>query len=161
MFKAMANSYPNDPGVHFLYGVYLLDIRPEEGISELKKELEVSPSHVPARLRLAAYYLQNQKLDEALTMAQEAVKLEPRYPPAHMMLGEVQVAKGDVPVGIKELELARDAQPAVPRVHWDLLRAYTAAGRTEDAKREKQQIQDMTRADSEAGTETASPDQTR
>ena len=161
IFKAMVNAYPNEPGVHFLYGVYLLDIRPEEGISELQKELGISPSHVPARLRQAAYYLQNQKLDEALTRAEEAVKLEPRYPPAHMMLGEVQVAKGDAAAGIKELELARDAQPAVPRVHWDLLRAYTAAGRTEDARKEKQQIQEMTRADSEVGNGAASPDQSR
>jgi len=161
IFEAMVSTYPNEPGVHFLYGVYLLDTRPEKGVSELKKELAISPSHVPARLRLSAYYLQNQKLDEALTMAQEAVKLEPRYPPAHMMLGEVQVAKGDLTAGIKELELAREGQPAMPRLHWDLLRAYTAAGRTEDAQREKQQIQEMTRADSEVGSETASPDQSR
>jgi tetratricopeptide (TPR) repeat protein len=160
-FKTMVKAFPDESGVHFLYGVYLLDIRPEDGVSELKKELHVSPSHVPARLRLAAYYLQKQELDESLKFADEAVKLDPHYPPAHMMLGEVQVAKGDVSVGIKELELARDAQPAVSRVHWDLLRAYSAAGRTEDAEREKQQIREMTRADSEAGTETTLPVQTR
>jgi len=158
IFKTMVNAYPNEPGVHFLYGVYLLDIRPEDAIIELNKELQISPSHVPARLRLAAYYLQNQNLDEALKVADEAVKIDSHYASSHMILGEIDVAKGDVPAGIKELELARDGQPMVPRVHWDLLRAYTAAGRAEDAKREKQQIEEITRAGSDAGT-VASPDQ--
>jgi len=158
IFKTMVNAYPNEHGVHFLYGVYLLDIRPEDGVIELNRELQISPSHVPARLRLAAYYIQNQKLDEALKMADEAVKIDPHYPSSHMILGEIEVAKGEVPTGIKELELARDGQPMVPRVHWDLLRAYTAAGRTEDAKREKHQIEEITRAGSDAGT-GVSPDQ--
>ena len=160
IFKAMVSAYPNEPGVHFLYGVYLLDIRPEDGIKELEKETDISPSHVPARLRMAGYYLQNQKLDEAFKMADEAVKLDPRYPSSHMILGEIEVAKGDVPAGIKELELARDGQPLVSRVHWDLLRAYTAAGRSEDAKREKQQIEEITRAGSDSSANPI-PDQAR
>ena len=146
IFRSMVNAYPKEPNVHFLYGVYLLDIRQEDGVRELKKEIEISPSHIPARLRLAAYYLQNQKLDEAVKMADEAVKLDPKYPASHMILGEVEVAKGDGPAGIKELELARDGQPTTTRVHWDLLRAYTAAGRTEDATREKNAIEQITRA---------------
>lgn len=153
IFKAMIAAYPDEPGAHFLYGVYLLDFDPEKGSRELKNELEISPSHVPARLRLAAYYVQNQNLDEALKLANEAVKLDPHYPSAHMMLGEVQVARGDVPAGIKELEIARAAAPTIPRVHWDLLRAYTAAGRADDAKREKEQIEAISRSASASGNE--------
>jgi tetratricopeptide (TPR) repeat protein len=160
IFKAIVSVYPNEPGVHFLYGVYLLDIRPEDGIVELKRELEISPSHVPSRLRLAGYYLQNQKLYEAFKMADEAVKLDPRYPSSHMIMGEIEIAKGDVSAGIKELEVARDGQPLVSRVHWDLLRAYTLAGRNEDAKREKQQIEEITRAGSDSSA-NPSPDQAR
>jgi len=153
IFQAMVSAYPDEPGVHFLYGVYLLDSNPEEGSRELKKELEISPSHVPARLRLSAFYLQNQKLDEALALANEALKLDSHYPSARMTLGEVLVAKGDVSAGIKELETARAAQPAVLRVHWDLLRAYTAAGRAEDAKREKEQIEAISHSASPSGSE--------
>ena len=57
LFTQMVADYPNEPGVHFLYGAFLLDIRPEDGIRELKKELEVSPSNVSARLRLAEEYV--------------------------------------------------------------------------------------------------------
>jgi uncharacterized membrane-anchored protein len=83
-------------------------------------------------------------------LATQAVKLDPDFPPAHMMLGEVEVADGKIPEGIKELETARDGQPSTPRIHWDLFRAYTAAGRTEDAKREKQVIGSLASANSPA-----------
>jgi tetratricopeptide (TPR) repeat protein len=148
-FKEMVALYPQEPGVHFLYGVYLMDLRPDEAMRELKRELEVSPSHVPARLRLAEVHLQNQEFEEALALAQEAIQLEPDYPSAHLILGEVEVGKGDSAAGIKELEAARAKQPTTPRVHWDLMRAYTAAGRTEDAKHEKEVIEKLSRANSE------------
>jgi len=147
-FKEMEEKYPNEPGVHFLYGVYLMDLRPDDAVRELKRELEISPSHVPARLRLAEVHIQNQEFDQALALAQEAVKLEPEYPSAHLILGEAEMAKGDSAEGIKELELARTKQPATPRVHWDLVRAYTAAGRTEDAKHEKEMIEQLSRTNS-------------
>jgi hypothetical protein len=50
------------------------------------------------------------------------------------------VGKGDLAEGIKELEIARDREPDARRTRWDLLRAYTTAGRKEDAEREKQAI---------------------
>lgn len=143
LFSSMVATYPNEPGVHFLYGAFLLDVRPEDGLRELKKELEVSPSSVPARLRLTEEYVKEQRVDLALPLAQEAVKLDPKRSPAHMMLGEVLVAKGDLGAGIKELETARDQSPQTVRIRWDLLRAYTTAGRAGDAKREKEEIEKL------------------
>jgi tetratricopeptide (TPR) repeat protein len=137
----MVATYPNEPGVHFLYGAFLLDVRPEDGIGELKKELEGSPSSVPARLRLAEEYVKEQRLDLALPLAREAIKFDPQRGPAHMMLGEVLVASGELSAGIKELEMARGQAPQMVRIRWDLLRAYTAAGRGDDAKREKEEIE--------------------
>jgi tetratricopeptide (TPR) repeat protein len=151
-FQEMEKKYPNEAGVHFLYGVYLMDLRPDEAVRELKRELEISPSHVPARLRLAEVHIQNQEVDQALALAQEAVKLEPEYPSARLILGEAEIAKGESAEGIKELEVARAKQPATPRVHWDLVRAYTAAGRMEDAKREKEMIEQLSRTNSENNT---------
>jgi predicted Zn-dependent protease len=143
LFSEMVAAHPNDPGVHFLYGAFLLDVRPDDGIRELKRELEISPSDIPARLRLAEEYIKEQKLDLALPLAEEAVKLDPEHPPAHMMLGEVLVAKGDLAKGIHELEAARDRAPQKVRVRWDLLRAYSSAGRSDDAKREKDEIEKL------------------
>lgn len=146
VFRGLVELYPSEPGIHFLYGAFLLDENPEAGIQELKKELDVSPSSVSARLRLAEEYTKQQNPDSALPLAQEAVKLDPTRAAAHMMLGEVLIAKEDSAAGIRELETARDQAPQTVRIHWDLLRAYTAAGRNEDTKREKEKIEKLSSA---------------
>lgn len=145
MLKGMVATYPNEPGVHFLYGAYLMNVRPEEGVREMRRELEVSPSHVPARLRISEYYIKEQQLDQARSLAEEAVKLEPDRASGHMVLGEVFLAQGNSGDGIRELETAKNAAPHMVNIRWDLLRAYTAAGRTEDAKREKEEIEKLSR----------------
>jgi tetratricopeptide (TPR) repeat protein len=145
LFAAMAETYSQEPGVHFLYGTLLLDRQPEEGIKEMKRELEISPYHVPARLRLAEEYVREQQIDPAFHFSQEAAKFEPENPHAHMILGEVLIAKGDLTGGIQELESARSQAPESVRIHWDLLKAYTSAGRDDDAKREKEEIENLNR----------------
>ena len=145
LFERMLRNYPNEPGIHFLYGAYLMDVRPEDGIREMQRELEISPSHVGARLRMAEEYVKEQKIDEALRLSEEAVKLEPKGGAPHMMLGEALVAKGELEKGIAELELAEKLAPDTVRTHWDLLRAYASAGRSQDAKREKETIEELSR----------------
>jgi hypothetical protein len=59
------------------------------------------------------------------------------------MLGEVLVEKEDLAGGIRELELAEKESPQTVRTKWDLLRAYAAAGRKDDAQREKEEIEKL------------------
>jgi len=144
-FKQMAADYPNEPGVHFLYGAYLMQLHPDDGIREMKRELEISPSHVLARVRLAEQYLAQQQPQQALTLAQEAAKLDPKLASAHMLIGEALVATGALAEGLKELEIARNDDPLTSRIHWDLMRAYMSAGRTDDARNEKTEIEKLNR----------------
>ncbi len=143
IYRRMVETYPKEPGVHFLYGAYLMDLRPADGVREMQNELEISPSNVAARLRLTEEYIKEEKFAEALTLAEEAVKLDPKSSAARLILGEAFVAKGDLAKGIEQLEKAREESPERVRTHWDLLRAYTTAGRTEDAKREKEAIEQL------------------
>jgi tetratricopeptide (TPR) repeat protein len=145
IFARMAEAYPGEPGVHFLYGVCLLGVRPDEGIKQLKRELETSPYNFTAKLRLADEYLKEQQLDEAQRLAQEVVKIDPNYASGQLVLGEALAAKGDLNGGISALERARTLHPETVRTHWDLMRAYTKAGRTDDAKHEKEEIEKLTR----------------
>ena len=140
-FTTMRDSFPKEPGVHFLMGSFLMKTRPEDGIAEMKRELEVSPSHVPARNRLAEQYTKSGQLEEALRLAQEAEKLEPKNFSVHLMLGEALLAMGNTAEGVKELEKAKQLAPDNIRIRWDLARAYTANGRAEDAQREKHEIE--------------------
>lgn len=143
VFKRLVAAHPNEPGVHFLYGAYLMQLHPSDAVPELQRELEISPSHVLARVRLAQQMIAQNDFDRALALAEQAIKLEPKRASAHMLAGEALIAKGNAADGIKELETARAGDRASSRTHWDLLRAYTAAGRKDDANREKQEIEKL------------------
>ncbi len=147
--KQLVTNYPNEPGVHYLYGAYLVQLHPNESVVEFEREMEISPSHVLARVRLAEQLIAQRDFDRALALAQHAIKLDPKRASAHMLAGEAFVAKGNAGDGVKELETARDIDPTVVRAHWDLLRAYIAAGRKDDADREKQAIEKLSNRNSQ------------
>ncbi len=148
LFGKMAAEYPQEPGVHYQYGSLLLSDRPEAGIQEMQRELQISPSNIPSRLRLAEYYMAQSEPQKAQTYLDEVIRLEPKNASAHMMTGEMLAGKGDVNGAIRELELARDQAPDRTRIRWALLRVYTAAGRREDANREKAIIEKLTQQQS-------------
>jgi tetratricopeptide (TPR) repeat protein len=148
LLSDLVAGHPSESGVHFLNGVFLLNEDPQRGISEIKCELEISPSHVPAKLRLADQYLKDQQIEDAFALAKEAVQLEPQDASAHMILGEALAAKGDSGGAIHALETARQQDPQTVRIRWDLVRAYTAAGRAADANAEKKEIQKLGALDS-------------
>ena len=144
LFRQMTATYPNEPGVHFLFGTFLLNVRPEEGIREMQRELEISPFHMLARVRLAEEYVKGGQVDQALALAARAVELDPQDASVHFAQGEALVAKGKLPDAIRELEAARDLAPEIYRIRWALFRAYTAVGRSEDAGKEKEAIEKLT-----------------
>jgi tetratricopeptide (TPR) repeat protein len=147
-FRRLVSAYPKEPGVHFLYGAYLTELHPDDSVAEFERELEISPSHVLARIRLAEHLIAQRDFDRALALARQAIKLEPKRASAHMLAGEALLAAGNAADGLKELETAREDDPSVSRTHWDLLRAYAAAGRKEDAEREKLEIEKLHHAKS-------------
>jgi tetratricopeptide (TPR) repeat protein len=147
-FRRLVSAYPKEPGVHFLYGAYLTELHPDDSVAEFERELEISPSHVLARIRLAEHLVAQRDFDRALALARQAIKLEPKRASAHMLAGEALLAAGNAADGLKELETAREDDPSVSRTHWDLLRAYAAAGRKEDAEREKLEIEKLHHAQS-------------
>jgi tetratricopeptide (TPR) repeat protein len=149
LLSSLVTSYPNEPGVHFLYGVFLLDVHPDDGIQQLKKELEIAPLNFTAKLRLADEYLKEERFDEALQLAGEVIKVDPTHATGQMIFGEALVAKGDLPKAIVALETSQKLRPDTVRTHWDLLRAYTAAGKTEEAKQEKEEIERLRRPDAQ------------
>jgi tetratricopeptide (TPR) repeat protein len=146
--RQLVAAYPNEPGVHFLYGAYLAQLHPSDAIPEFKRELQISPSHVLARIRLADQLIAQSDFEGALALTEQAIKLDPKRASAHMLAGEALIGEGNAPEGVKELESARAGDASLSRIHWDLFRAYTAAGRKEDADREKQEIERLYRSKS-------------
>ena len=71
--------YPNVPHVHYARGVLLLTDNADRALDEFRRELEISPSHVPARLQIAFEFLKRGEPSRARGPAAEAAKLAPEH----------------------------------------------------------------------------------
>lgn len=142
-FKQLVAAYPNEPGVHFLYGAYLAQLQPNEAEREFERELEISPFHVLARVRLADEMIAQRNFDRAFTLAEQASRLDPTRASPHMLEGEALIGRGNPIEGIRQLEIARSDDTSLIRIHWDLLRAYASLGQKDEAQREKEEIEEL------------------
>lgn len=137
-YEELLTSYPDTPGVHFLYGNFLFtQERPDAALEQFRMEIARSPNHVPARLQLALELVKRGDLDAAKPYATEAARLAPGNFVARRLLGQIKLQAGDASGAIAELEAARSIEPSSPSVRFHLARAYQRAGRTADAKRER------------------------
>ena len=61
----MVKLYPDTPNVHYAYSMFLLANEPERGMAELKRELEISPDHLPAMVSLISEYMKRGDTENA------------------------------------------------------------------------------------------------
>jgi tetratricopeptide (TPR) repeat protein len=130
-------AYGQQPNVHYLQGTLLkFQLEPAEAAKEFRKELEISPQHVPAMLELAQFDIDTSNLTEAASLARHAMEIEPTNPDTHHILGRVLLAAGQAKQGAQELETAERLAPNSSAIHFHLAAAYRELGRQEDARRE-------------------------
>jgi tetratricopeptide (TPR) repeat protein len=137
-FDTLLAQYPNDPNVHYAFGVFMLSQDADLALTEFKRELEISPNHFPAMVQMAFEYLKRDQMNDALPLAEKAVQLSPKLYVARNVLGRVLLELGQVDRSVKELEEGVKLAPTSPEMHFALARAYTRAGRKEDAARERE-----------------------
>jgi tetratricopeptide (TPR) repeat protein len=136
-FRELLARYPGTPNLHYAYGVFLITWHyPEKGREEFRRELEVSPGHVPARLQIAHGFMLQGDYSTALPFAEEAVKLSPNVGNTHYALGRALLGMGQVSRAIPELEVAVKLEPENGDAHFLLASAYRRAGRKQDAARQ-------------------------
>ena len=136
-FKELLSRYPEVPNVHYAYGVYLLIDAPDAAVEAFKRELQISPTNVPAMLQIAFEYIKRSDFENARPYAQKAVDTAPTLFATHNALGRVLLELGKVDEAIKELEIGTQMAPDSPEMHFALAHAYARAGRKEDAARER------------------------
>lgn len=136
IFDTLLARYPNEPNVHYAFGVYMLKQDADAALKEFKRELEISPAHFPSMVQMAFEYLKRDEYNEALPLAEKAVQLAPKEFAARNVLGRVLLELGQIDRAIKELEEGTRIAPNSPEMHYALGRAYRRAGREPDAKRE-------------------------
>lgn len=140
-FKRLLEKYPHESNIHYLYGTFLLYADADEAVEQLKKELEVTPNHVPALVTIAGEYAHRQDYKAGLPYAERAVQASRDSFAAHAVLGRI-LMEGNLNLqqGIKELQTAEHLEPGSPQVRIFLATAYTKAGRKEDAARERKEF---------------------
>jgi tetratricopeptide (TPR) repeat protein len=143
-FEALIARYPTQSELHDLYGRALVMSDPDAALREWKRELEISPKHVPARLEIAFEYVKRGEPEAGLPYAKEAVELAPGLFVAHNALGRILEQTGDTVGAVRELERARDLAPKSPETRMALASAYAKAGRMAEAARERAEFQKLT-----------------
>ncbi|MGA8030105.1 MAG: tetratricopeptide repeat protein [Bryobacteraceae bacterium] len=137
-YQRLAADFPKAHNVQFAYGRFLLDKHYDaEAVEAFSRELQNSPSHLLARLGIAAI---EERTDPAagLPYAEEAVKLNPKLAEGHYLLGMLLLDTGDAARAITELETAQRSTPDDPRIYFGLGRAYAKVHRDQDAARARE-----------------------
>jgi predicted Zn-dependent protease len=135
-FDELELTHPDNPHIRYLRGSFLLQSKPEEGLRELHKCLDLDPKYMPAMLQIAFESLTRGEPSEGIAPAENAVKLAPDSFVAHNALGRLLVAAGDLERGTRELQRAVQLAPENPECRFALASAYTKANRKQDAARE-------------------------
>ena len=134
-YAALAQEFPAFPNIHYAYGRFLLGFDElDEGIAQFQQEIQNNPTHIRARMRIAAadYRINS---TAGIPYAQEVVKLQPSYPFGHYLLGLLYLDSGDIRRSIPQLEAAVHMVPQEAQFQFALGSAYAKAGRKEDAAR--------------------------
>ena len=139
--KLLLAKYPSEPGVHYMYGVYLLKTDPLAAIAEFRREIEVSPKSIAAHIQLALEFLRTSDYKQGLTYAQEAVSLAPGNFVAHVVCGRLWLGLGNTDRALHELRTAVKLAPDSPDAHFALSRALTSAGQSREAAQERTEFE--------------------
>ena len=139
-FQALVSRYSEKPNVHYAYGVFLLQEKPDTAIEEFKRELELQPDHPASLMQIAFEYVNRGDAATALPWARKAVAVAPKAFAARKALGQALLETGDVQGAIAELQTGIGLAPESPSLHFQLARALQRAGRLEDAAREREEF---------------------
>ncbi len=146
IFEQLVRDYPDIPQVHYCYGVFLTKVDAKAAIEQFKEELAITPDHLAAHLRLAMALWTEGQVEEAQGYAERAIALNSRSAAALTLLGRILLSEGQVEASIPKLEGAYRIAPGSSEVLLALQRAYSRAGRDEDAARIRQAFMELQKA---------------
>jgi predicted Zn-dependent protease len=137
LFTQLEQQFPDEPGVHYMCGVFRLDHDPVAAEEEFRKEIQIAARNVPARVQLVLLLIKRGEAAEAVKVAGEAVALQPADALCQATLGRAFLSADRTSEAITALEAAAKLAPAVARTHFYLEQAYRRTGRMADARKEK------------------------
>ena len=146
--KKIAALYPSHPGVHYMYGVYLLRVDPPAAIAQFKREIEISPSSSAARIQLAFEYLRTAQYQQGIKYAQKAVALAPKNFVARVVCGKLWLGLGKTQQALVQLKTAVRLSPDSPDARFAYATALAQAGKTAEATHQRQEFERLRKLES-------------
>ena len=135
--RRLLSRYDREPNVHSFRGsLYSFEHKDSEAAAEFRRELEISPQHVPAMVEIARMDVSNNELVEAMSLAKRAAEIEPKNAEARHVLGQVLFATRQLRESAQELEAAKQLAPDSAPIRIHLARVYNALGRKKEAEQE-------------------------
>lgn len=135
LLEQLVSRYPDSSHVHYLWGVFLLADDPARALDAFRRALEVTPSHVPARLQMVFELVKQGEATAARPLAEKAIEIDPQAFGPRLALGQVLLGLGDTASAITAFEEAVRLAPESPQTPHMPAVAYGRAGRTADADR--------------------------
>jgi tetratricopeptide (TPR) repeat protein len=144
-YRDLLSRYDKEPGVHYAYGLYLMETDLSAALAEFKKEVANDPQHWPALVVMGSTETRQGDAEAAVTALRQAMKLMPvKYRwIGHAELGRAELTGGSVAEAVTDLESALRQAPGNPQVHFFLAQAYRRAGRKDDAQRETAEFEKL------------------
>jgi Tfp pilus assembly protein PilF len=142
-YRQLLTQYPAEPGVHYAYGLFLMETNAPEALAEFQKELQGNPKHWPAMLAMASQQVRQGTPEKAMESLRAALKITPtKYRwLCHLDLGRANLDAKNATAAIAELEDAVRQMPSSGNAHFFLEEAYREAGRKADAEKEKAEFE--------------------
>src|SRR5205085_1026099 len=133
-YQELLQKYPNEPGVHFAYSLYLTETDSLAALAEAQKEAQINPKHWPTLIVIGSLNIRQGEAEPAKQSLRAALK----YAPAkyrwlcHTEMGRANLISDELDAAISELQAAVRLLPANPQVHFFLSQAYRRAGRKDE-----------------------------
>jgi tetratricopeptide (TPR) repeat protein len=144
-YRKAIEKNPQALSLHFRAGRALLMSSHEPrvldaALHEFNAELAMNPADAVAHYQVAQIFLVQQKTAEAAASLQRALDLNPEFPEVLIALGKLRADAKEFDAAIPMLQRAVALRPASEAAHYSLMMAYRNAGRMDDARREKAEL---------------------
>lgn len=136
--------------LHYRLGrALLMESHAPEVLDQARKEFEVelklNPTDAVAHYQIGQILLAQQKRDDAFARFEHAAALSPDFPEPLLAIAKLRLEAHKNDEAIQLLEKVLRLQPANEGAHYSLMMAYRHAGRTQDALRQKAELEKLQR----------------
>ena len=115
----------------------------DEGISDLRKAVEISPDYAGGYFNLGGILALKGDTDEAIANFRKALELTPNDADTHHQLGRALAKKGLFDEATSHLQRARELAPGNPKIRIDLGNVLVQQGRLDEAIAEFKELLDL------------------